>query len=96
MLCTQMIPRSSNGVTWVHDRRTGTEERVNVKEDGTPSPRYALPAALSADGTKVALKSYDDLAPGGTPDSSPLYGDLGERGRSAHRLQQRLVPARRR
>jgi len=58
----------------VHDRRTGTEERVGVRADGTPSPQYAMPATLSADGTRVAFRSFDDaLAPGEAPDSSGLY-----------------------
>ncbi|MFE0249975.1 TolB family protein [Streptomyces sp. NPDC059010] len=74
VLYTQPVPRSSNGVTWVHDRRTGTEERVNVKADGTPAARYAMPATLSADGRTVAFQNWDeDLLPGGGPDASDLY-----------------------
>ncbi|MFE5817167.1 TolB family protein [Streptomyces sp. NPDC056479] len=74
VLYTQLVPRSSNGVTWVHDRRTGAEERVNVKADGSPAPRYALPATLSADGRTVAFQNWDeDLVPGGGPDASDIY-----------------------
>ncbi|MFG1667317.1 TolB family protein [Streptomyces sp. Y7] len=74
VLYTQLVPRSSDGITWVHDRRTGTEERVNVKADGSPAPRYALPATLSADGRTVAFQNWDeDLLPGGGPDASDIY-----------------------
>ncbi|NUT24366.1 MAG: hypothetical protein HOV84_00205 [Streptomyces sp.] len=74
VLYTQLVPRSSNGITWVHDRRTGTEERVNVKADGSPAPRYAMPATLSADGRTVAFQNWDeDLLPGGGPDASDIY-----------------------
>ncbi|QOV35342.1 PD40 domain-containing protein [Streptomyces ferrugineus] len=68
---TQLVPRSGDGVTWVHDRRTGTEEQVNVKADGTPAQRYAMPVSLSADGRTVAFKyTGDDLVPS---DGSDLY-----------------------
>ncbi|WP_149549982.1 TolB family protein [Streptomyces marokkonensis] len=72
---TQTVPRSSNGATWVHDRRTGTEERVNVRADGSPAPRYALPASLSADGRTIAFQYWgDDLVPGEEPgDDTHLY-----------------------
>ncbi|MFH0521295.1 TolB family protein [Streptomyces sp. M41] len=74
VLYTQLVPRSPNGVTWVHDRRTGAEERVNVKADGSPAPRHALPATLSADGRTVAFQNWDeDLVPGGGPDASDIY-----------------------
>ncbi|MDF3142125.1 MULTISPECIES: hypothetical protein [unclassified Streptomyces] len=75
VLYTQLVPRSSYGITWVHDRRTGTEERVNVKSDGSPAQRYALPATLSADGRTVAFENWDeDLVPGGTPEgASDIY-----------------------
>jgi Tol biopolymer transport system component len=66
---TQLVPRSSNGRTWVHDRRTGTEEQVNVKADGTPAERYAMPASFSADGRTIAFEYWGDeeLVPGETP-----------------------------
>lgn len=72
---TQLVPRSGDGVTWVHDRRTGTEEQVNVKADGTPARRYAMPVSLSADGRTVAFKyDGDDLLPDDAPgDSTDLY-----------------------
>ncbi|MFE6945466.1 TolB family protein [Streptomyces chartreusis] len=74
VLYTQLVPRSADGVTWVHDRRTGAEERVNVKADGSPAPRYAMPATLSGDGRSVAFQNWDeDLLPGGGPDASDLY-----------------------
>ncbi|MFD5568785.1 TolB family protein [Streptomyces cadmiisoli] len=72
---TQLVPRSGNGVTWVHDRRTGTEERVTVTPDGTPTPYFAMPASLSADGRTIAFHyTADDLVPGdATADASDLY-----------------------
>ncbi|WP_369172576.1 TolB family protein [Streptomyces sp. R28] len=74
VLYTQLVPRSSSGITWVHDRRAGTEERVNVKSDGSPAQRYAMPATLSADGRTVAFQNWDeDLVPGGGPDASDIY-----------------------
>ncbi|WP_405869167.1 hypothetical protein [Streptomyces sp. NBC_00005] len=77
---TQLVPRSSNGRTWVHDRRTGTEEQVNVKPDGTPAQRYAMPASLSADGRTIAFEYWgeEELVPGETPssDSTAYVRDL--------------------
>ena len=34
---TQSEPRGGGGRLWVRDRRTGAEERVDVKPDGTPA-----------------------------------------------------------
>ncbi|MGI5458201.1 TolB family protein [Streptomyces sp. CA-249302] len=66
---TQLVPRSANGVTWVHDRRTGTEERVNVGADGTPVDHAANGPRLSADGRTVVFQYWGDgLVPGETPD----------------------------
>ncbi|WP_327719578.1 hypothetical protein OG381_32485 [Streptomyces sp. NBC_00490] len=75
VLYTQLVPRSGRGITWVHDRRTGAEERVNVKADGSPVEGYAMPATLSADGRTVAFHNTDEgLVPGPTPeDASDIY-----------------------
>ena len=71
---TQMVPRSSYGATWVHDRRTGTEEQVNVKPDGSPAQRYAWPNSLSADGRTIAFTYWGgDLVPDETPGTQDLY-----------------------
>jgi Tol biopolymer transport system component len=73
---TQLVPRSGNGRTWVHDRRTGAEEQVNVKPDGTPAQRYAMPASLSADGRTIAFeyRGDEELVPGESPaEGSPVY-----------------------
>ncbi|PAZ12371.1 hypothetical protein CLM62_30355 [Streptomyces sp. SA15] len=72
---TQLVPRSGNGVTWVHDRRTGTEEQVNVKPDGTPAQYYALPASLAADGRSIAFHYPNgELVPGEAPgEGTHLY-----------------------
>ncbi|WP_329535926.1 hypothetical protein OG568_46205 [Streptomyces sp. NBC_01450] len=69
---TQLVPRSSYGRTWVHDRRTGTEEQVNVKPDGTPVQRYAMPASFSADDRTIAFDYWGDeeLVPGETPSTA--------------------------
>ena len=69
---TQLVPRSAYGRTWVHDRRTGTEEQVNVAADGTPVPRYAMPASLSADGRTIAFQYWgeEELVPGETPSTA--------------------------
>lgn len=50
---------------FVHDLRTGKNERVDVAGDGTPGDQWSFAPSLSADGTKVAFYSYAaNLAPG--------------------------------
>ncbi|MEU7580155.1 hypothetical protein AB0B50_21460 [Streptomyces sp. NPDC041068] len=84
---TQLVPRSSYGRMLVHDRRTGTEEQVNVKPDGTPAVRYAMDGSFSADGRSIAFDYWGDeeLVPGEKPDEGStayvrdLRGDVTRR-----------------
>ncbi|WP_268221514.1 S8 family serine peptidase [Streptomyces sp. EMB24] len=59
---------------YVHDLRTGKNERVDVAGDGTPADEWAYAPSLSADGTKVAFYSYAaDLAPGDTNGMADVF-----------------------
>ncbi|MGA5810747.1 hypothetical protein ACPC39_32050 [Streptomyces cellulosae] len=59
---------------YVHDLRTGTNERVDVAGDGTPADQWAFAPSLSADGTKVAFYSYAaNLAPGDTNGRTDMF-----------------------
>ncbi|MEY9994543.1 Tol biopolymer transport system component [Streptomyces sp. V4I8] len=67
-------PRGGGGAMMVHDRRTGTEERVDVTPQGTPAQYYGLDPSLSADGRYVAFTYRgDDLLPDGTAASTSTY-----------------------
>src|SRR6266446_2495738 len=56
---TNLVAGDTNGATdvFVHDRQTGTTERVSVASDGTESNAACLGSALSADGRFVAFQS---------------------------------------
>src|SRR5881296_2513689 len=56
---TNLVTGDTNGVSdvFVHDRQTGTTERVSVASDGTESNAASLGSALSADGRFVAFQS---------------------------------------
>src|SRR5216117_3702789 len=56
---TNLVAGDTNGATdvFVHDRQTGTTERVSVASDGTESNAASLGSALSADGRFVAFQS---------------------------------------
>ncbi|MEU8981808.1 hypothetical protein [Streptomyces sp. NPDC048309] len=71
---TQNDPRGGTGPLMVHDRRTGTEEQVNVTPDGSPGKVYGLDPSLSADGRSIAF-SYrgDDLVPNGAAVNTGTY-----------------------
>ncbi|WP_107100953.1 TolB family protein [Streptomyces graminilatus] len=74
---TQIEPRGGGGRLWVHDRRTHTEELVNVKPDGTPSAVYALDPSLSADGRTISFEYRgDDLVAGGAVNTGTYVRDL--------------------
>ncbi len=50
---------------YLRDRWLGTLTLLSIASDGTPSPSYAAPIAVSADGRFVLMASYDDsLVPG--------------------------------
>src|SRR5205814_1949170 len=53
---TNLVAGDTNGATdvFVHDRQTGTTERVSVDSDGTQGNGPSAGAALSADGGLVA------------------------------------------
>src|SRR5207244_2293689 len=66
---TNLVAGDTNGATdvFVHDRQTGTTERVSVASDGAESNAACLGSALSADGRFVAFQSdATHLAPGDT------------------------------
>jgi len=74
---TQFEPRGGGGRLWVHDRRTDTEELVNVRPDGTPSEFYALTPSLSANGRTIAFEYHgDDLLTGGAVNTNTYVRDL--------------------
>ncbi|WP_105970600.1 TolB family protein [Streptomyces geranii] len=74
---SQIEPRGGGGRLWVHDRRTRTEELVNVRPDGTLSAAYALAPSLSADGRTISFDSHaDDLVPGGAVNTHTYVRDL--------------------
>src|SRR5438132_6140403 len=56
---TNLVAGDTNGATdvFVHDRQTGTTERVSVASDGTQGNAASTGAALSADGRFVAFHS---------------------------------------
>ena len=56
---TNLVAGDTNGATdvFVHDRQTGTTERVSVASDGTQGNAASAGAALSADGRFVAFHS---------------------------------------
>src|SRR5207249_3675999 len=56
---TNLVTSDTNGTTdvFVHDRQTGTTERVSVASDGAESNAASVGAALSADGRFVAFHS---------------------------------------
>ncbi|MFE7272307.1 TolB family protein [Streptomyces sp. NPDC057623] len=70
----QFGPRGGGGALLVHDRRTGTEERVDVTPQGTPAQHYGLDPSLSADGRSVAFTYRgDDLLPDATAVNTSTY-----------------------
>ncbi|KOG10870.1 TolB family protein [Streptomyces viridochromogenes] len=67
-------PRGGGGAMMVHDRRTGTEEQVDVTPQGTPAQRYGLDPSISADGRYVAFTYRgEDLVPAGTAVNTSTY-----------------------
>src|SRR5436190_1935582 len=56
---TDLVAADTNGVSdvFVHDRQTGTTERVSVASDGAEGNAASVGAALSADGRFVAFHS---------------------------------------
>jgi len=66
---TNLVPGDTNETfdIFVHDRETGTTERVNVAAGGAQANGGGYPCALSADGRYVAFSSWaSNLVPGDT------------------------------
>jgi len=72
---TNLVPGDTNGYwdVFVHDRQTGTTERMSVATGGAQADYSSVSATISADGRFVAFESgADDLVPG----ESNAYGDI--------------------
>src|SRR5207249_1385057 len=66
---TNLVPGDTNGFqdVFVHDRLTGTTERVSVDSAGTQGNSVSLEPSISADGRLVAFRSFaSNLVPGDT------------------------------
>ena len=64
-----LVPGDTNWVSdiFVHDRQSGTTERVSVASDGTQADRSSVYTSISADGRYVAFMSdASNLVPGDT------------------------------
>jgi Tol biopolymer transport system component len=71
-----LVPGDTNGAfdIFVHDRLTGTTERVSVDSRGRQSNGDSLEEALSADGRYVAFSSAaTDLVPGDTNGTTDVF-----------------------
>jgi Tol biopolymer transport system component len=65
---------NSKSDIFVHDRQTGTTERVSVDTSGSQGNGDSLDPAISADGRYVAFYSCaSDLVPGDTNSSSDIF-----------------------
>jgi Tol biopolymer transport system component len=74
---TNLVPGDENGVidVFVHDRATGTTERVNVDSTGGEARGGSFSPVISADGRVVAFESWaTNLVPGdGTADFADIF-----------------------
>ena len=73
---TNLVPGDTNGEAdvFVHDRRTGTTERVSVGPGGGQGNGESFSPSLSADGRFVAFQSYaTNLVPGDTNNTSDVF-----------------------
>jgi len=59
-LATNLVPGDTNGVVdvFIHDRSTGTTERVSVDSSGVEGDSLSLDSSISADGRYVAFTSW--------------------------------------
>jgi Tol biopolymer transport system component len=76
---TNLVPDDTNGEVdiFVHDRGTGTTERVSVASDGTQANNQSQDPSISADGRYVVFESWaDNLVVGDTNagDDDPFSG----------------------
>ncbi|MCJ7510740.1 MAG: hypothetical protein MUP14_07635 [Dehalococcoidia bacterium] len=73
---SNLVPGDTNNVSdiFVHDRQTGTTERVSVDSAGNEGNAHSWAAAISADGRYVAFHSYaSNLVPGDTNDFADVF-----------------------
>ena len=75
---TNLVPNDTNnlGDVFVHDRKTGTTQRVSVGPDGTQGSGDGedIYPAISADGQFVAFQSIStNLVPGDTNGFSDVF-----------------------
>src|SRR5206468_10258528 len=73
---TNLVPGDTNGSpdVFVHDRRTGTTERLSVDSAGTEANAKSYHPALSTDGRVVAFTpSATNLEPGDTSEAEDVY-----------------------
>src|SRR5437016_7692670 len=73
---TNLVTGDTNGAAdvFVHDRQTGTTERVSVASGGTQSNAASLGSALSADGRFVAFQSdATNLVAGDTNGATDVF-----------------------
>jgi Tol biopolymer transport system component len=68
-VASTLVPGDTNGMSdiFIHDRQTGTTERVSVASDGTQGNSYSGAPSISADGRYVAFYSgASNIVPGDT------------------------------
>lgn len=73
---TNLVPGDTNEQTdsFVHDRGTGTTERVSVASDGTQGNGLSSGPSLSADGRyAVFISDADNLVPGDTNNTTDVF-----------------------
>jgi Tol biopolymer transport system component len=75
-VASNLVPGDDNGSldVFVHDRATGSTERISVASDGTQGNFHSERPAVSGDGRIVAFSSEaDDLVPGDTNDGRDVF-----------------------
>jgi Tol biopolymer transport system component len=73
---TNLVPGDHNGFgdIFLHDRRSGTTERVSVQTSGAEADSVSDGATVSSGGRAVAITSYaTNLAPGDTDHAADVY-----------------------
>jgi Tol biopolymer transport system component len=80
---SNLVPDDTNGVAdiFVHDRQTGTTERVSVASDGTQGNDEGFRARISADGSCVAfISKASNLVPSDTNGWSDIFVHVRQTG----------------
>lgn len=93
---SNLVPGDSNGATddFLHDRTTGTTERINVSASGAEARigGGSSRTSITSDGTLVAFQSQsDDLVPGDTNGWADVF--LRDRGTSLGSNENTIVLA---